>query len=391
MRLAIFTPFLYPFHVDMLAVISGKAEVKIFTCGTYGNYPFKSLLRCAEVLKCIDILGDKLIGFFSISKFLRYKPKAVIIFGIESLAGLIIYFISRLIRAKTLVIVEENNITRLNNIVLELLQIMKRGILRIVYERSPILVAESSASKKYVLEILHVKRKKPIIIRVHGVNADRFGAFVSMPREQAKKILQKILRLPENLLKRKWYTFIGELSYCKGADVLLDGIEILREILKPNENVVFLLPKTRLLHDKKELRERYKRKLMRLVTNGSVALYDPLRHEDVPLLYRASDVIILPSRFLSYTSSDRAPNVALEALASGTLLVASNVGGIPTIVGDAGIVVKPNDPYALATKLYQVLNNYEKYRSLEEKARQRAISKLDIRHYSYALLELLKL
>jgi len=373
----------------MLAVISGKAEAKIFTCGTYGNYPFKSLLRCAEVLKCIDILGDKLIGFFSISKFLCYKPQAVIIFGIESLAGLIIYFMSRLIRAKTLVIVEENNITRLNNIVLELLQIMKRRIVRIVYERSPILVAESSASKKYVLEILRVKRKKPIIVHVHGVNADRFGVFVSMPREQAKKILQKVLRLPENLLKKKWCTFIGELSYCKGADVLLDGIEILREILKPNENVVFLLPKTRFLHDKKELRERYKRKLIKLVTNGSVVLYDPLRQEDVPLLYRASDVIILPSRFLSYTSSDRAPNVALEALASGTLLVASYVGGIPTIVGDAAVLVKPNDPHALATKLCQVLNGYEKYRYLEEKARKRAVNKLDVVRYSRALLELL--
>ena len=391
MRLAIFTPFLYPFHVDMLITMKGRIEAKLFTCGTYGNYPFEHLLKWAEMLKCADLAGHKIIGLPGLIKFIHYRPHVVIIFGIESLAGLMIYFMSSLIRAKTLVVVEENNITRLNNIIFELLQIIKRSVVRLVYSRSFILVAESSASKRYVLDILRVKRKKPIVVRVHGIDVDRFGALISMPMKQAKKILQKVLMLPESLLDKRWCTFIGEPSYYKGADVLLDAIEILQKTLKPRARTIFLLPKTRLLHDRGELREQYKRKIVRLMADGFVVLYDHLEPEKMPLLYRASDVIVLPSRFLNYASSDRSPNVALEALASGALLVASYVGGISTIVGNAAVLVRPNDPLALAIKLQQVLENYEKYEYLGMEARNRALSELDIKHYVRDLLSYLKL
>jgi glycosyltransferase involved in cell wall biosynthesis len=111
----------------------------------------------------------------------------------------------------------------------------------------------------------------------------------------------------------------------------------------------------------------------------------------MPILYRASDVILLPSRFLVYASSDRSPNVALEALASGNILIAACAGGIPTIVGDAAVLVRPNDPYALANKLRDVLINEEKYAHLKEKARERAMRELDIRCYVHDLLGYLKL
>jgi glycosyltransferase involved in cell wall biosynthesis len=171
--------------------------------------------------------------------------------------------------------------------------------------------------------------------------------------------------------------------------VLLDAIEVLQKVPEVVASTIFLFPNVRLLRDKEELREHYEQKLMRLLAGGLIVLYGLVKPEYMPILYRASDVIVLPSRLLTYASSDRSPNVALEALASGTLLVASRVGGIPTIVGDVALLIKPNDPHALATKLCQVLNEYEKYRHLEEKARERAINELDIRFYSHALLELL--
>lgn len=388
-KVAIFTPFLYPFHLDMAIIMNDKVETKIFTCGIYGNYPFGELLKCTETLKCITIAGQKIIGVLDMIKFLLYKPQAVIIFGIESLSGLMIYLISRLINAKTLVIVEENNTTRLNNIILELAQIMKRGIIRLVYKQVPILIAESYASKKYVLDILCTKRKKAIVVRMHGVNVDRFDFFSTMPKEYAKKVLQSILKLPEKIIMRKWVSFIGELSYCKGADILVDAIEIMQQSPKLGISPVFLLPKTNLLNDKKELREQYKQKIVKLMEKVPIIFYNPIEPKRMPLLYRASDIIVLPSRFLDYTSSDRSPNVALEALASGAILVASSVGGIPTIVEDAAVLIKPNNPHELATKLCQVLSNYEKYRNFEKKARERAIIDLDIKNYSHDLLKLL--
>jgi len=391
-RIAIFTPFLYPFHVDMVKVMSDKTEAKIFTCGIYGNYPFEELLRhrYVEVLKCVNVVGSKTLELTSLIKFVHFRPHVVIIFGIESMAGIMVYFLSRFVKAKTVVIVEENNITIHNNFVLDFLQKLKMQIVKHIYRRAPILIAESDASKGYVIEILHVKRNKPIIVRVHGIDTSKYLRLMSTPKIQAKKEILKLLGLPESLLTKRWCVFIGEPSYYKGIDVLIDAIEILKEDQEVNAKTIFLIPKMRLLRDNEKLKEIYKQKLVRLIKHGLVLLYPPIKSEYMPIFYRAVDIVVLPSRLLANASSDRSPNVALESLASGSILIASYTGGIPTIVNNVAILVKPNDPRALADALLKVLTLYERYRYLEEKARERAQRVLDIRRYLYDIIKALK-
>jgi len=388
-RIAIFTPFLYPFHVDMVKVLSDKTEAKIFTCGIYGNYPFEELLRhrYVEVLKCVNVVGSKTLEPISLIKFAHFRPHVVTIFGIESIAGIMVYFLSRFVKAKAVVIVEENNITIHNNFVLDFLQKLKMQIVKYIYKRVPILIAESDASKRYVIEILHVKRNKPIIVRVHGIDTSKYFRLMSTPKIQAKKEVLKLLRLPENLLTKKWCVFIGEPSCCKGIDVLIDAIEILKENREINAKTIFFIPKLRLLRDREKLKETYEQKLIKLIKQGLVLLYQPVKPEYMPIFYRATDIVVLPSRLLANASSDRSPNVALEALASGNIVIASYTGGIPTIVGNTGILVKPNNPHALANALLKVLASYEEYKYLEDKARERAQLVLDIRYYLYDLVK----
>jgi glycosyltransferase involved in cell wall biosynthesis len=376
----------------MVKVLSDKVEAKIFTCGIYGNYPFEELLRhrYVEVLKCVNVVGSKTLDLTSLIKFIHFRPHVVIIFGIESIAGIMVYFLSRFVKAKTVVIVEENNITIHSNFISDFLQKLKMQIVKHIYERAPILIAESDASKRYVFEILHVKRNKPIIVRVHGIDMSKYLRFKSTPKIQAKKEILELLGLPENLLTKKWCVFVGEPSYCKGIDVLIDAIEILKENQEINVKTIFLIPKMRLLHDKEELKEVYKQKLIRLIKHGLVLLYQPVKPEYMPILYRAVDVVVLPSRLLANASSDRSPNVALESLASGNILIASYAGGIPTIVGNAAVLVKPNDPHALANTLLNVLTSYEKYRHLEDKAYERVQRILDVRHYLHDIIKAIK-
>ena len=167
--------------------------------------------------------------------------------------------------------------------------------------------------------------------------------------------------------------------------MLIDAIEILKENQEINARTIFFIPKMRLLRDNEKLKEIYKQKLIRLIKHGLVLLYPPIKSEYMPIFYRATDIVVLPSRLLANASSDRSPNVALEALASSNILIASYTGGIPAIIDDAAIVVKPNDPHVLAHKIQEVLVNYEKYEYIRTRARERAIHVLDIRHYLYSV------
>lgn len=65
---------------------------------------------------------------------------------------------------------------------------------------------------------------------------------------------------------------------------------------------------------------------------------------DMPALYRNADIMLNPSLI------DNMPNSVLEALASGALVVSTNVGGVPFIVedGKTALLVPPADPAAMA-------------------------------------------
>ncbi len=94
------------------------------------------------------------------------------------------------------------------------------------------------------------------------------------------------------------------------------------------------------------LRSALERQAARLGIADRVQFLGPLPHDQLPVWYRAADVLALPSR------SEGVPNVLLEAAACGTPFVASRVGGIPEIV-DVGpnTLVLPGDAAALADAL----------------------------------------
>ncbi len=74
--------------------------------------------------------------------------------------------------------------------------------------------------------------------------------------------------------------------------------------------------------------------------------------DDVAGWLRAADVYVHPSR------ADTFPSGVLEALACGTPVVASRVGGIPEQVRDeTGVLVEPADPAALAAAIESLLGD----------------------------------
>lgn len=84
-----------------------------------------------------------------------------------------------------------------------------------------------------------------------------------------------------------------------------------------------------------------------------VRVLPPVPREELAAWMRCSDVVAVPSRSESFGL------VALESLAVGTPVVAAAVGGLPTAVGDAGILVAGHDPGDWARALEDLLADDE--------------------------------
>ncbi len=87
-------------------------------------------------------------------------------------------------------------------------------------------------------------------------------------------------------------------------------------------------------------------------------------------LLEESDVVVIPSAW-----GDAFPYSVLEALAAGRAVIGTSAGGIPEQIGpsgEAGLLVEPRDPEALATALEQVIRSSELRARLAANARARA-------------------
>ena len=72
--------------------------------------------------------------------------------------------------------------------------------------------------------------------------------------------------------------------------------------------------------------------------------------ERLDQLYRGSVAMVFPSEYEGFG------NPALEAMARGCPVVATTAGSLPEVVGDAGLLVEPRRPRALAAAIARILD-----------------------------------
>ena len=139
--------------------------------------------------------------------------------------------------------------------------------------------------------------------------------------------------------------FVGHLVPVKALDVLLRAWALLLQTSSAGDHLRLVL-----IGEGTE-RVTLEQQALESGISDRVAFLGPKPQADVADWIAAADLLTLPSH------NEGSPNVVVEALASGTPVVASRVGGIPDLVDDGsnGLLVPAGDAPALAAALAAAL------------------------------------
>jgi len=124
--------------------------------------------------------------------------------------------------------------------------------------------------------------------------------------------------------------FVGRLVSVKGVDVALRALSELDPAY------------TLTICGDGDEREALEALAQRLGVDDRVTFEGWVDHDDIAEYARRASIQLVPSRYEPFGI------VALEAIAAGCPVVASDTGGLPEAVGTCGVLVPPDDPEALA-------------------------------------------
>jgi glycosyltransferase involved in cell wall biosynthesis len=182
---------------------------------------------------------------------------------------------------------------------------------------------------------------------------------------------------PDATLARRGVLFVGRLTPHKGVDRLLEALPE-----GANLRVVGTAG-----HDPRPPEREFPDLLRRLATDKNVQFLHTVSDTELPSLYRAAEVFVLPS--VERTCYGREIRVSellglslLEAMASGTPVIASAVGGVPEIVRDGitGFLVPPGEVDALRERIARLLGDPALARRLGDNARSEVLERFTWAH-----------
>jgi D-inositol-3-phosphate glycosyltransferase len=208
------------------------------------------------------------------------------------------------------------------------------------------IIAATPAEYAQLLWLYQADANKIIVIPP-GVDISRF---YPIPPDEAKEYIG-VPPCGRMLL------FVGRIEPLKGLDVLIEAIGIMRkyEVLKDNPFCLAIIG-----GDPEESTEQANIEISRIkaITEqfglGDLVTFLGRRSQDsLPYYYSAAEAVVVPSQYESFGM------VALEAMACGKPVVASQIGGLAYLVQDGvtGFTIPVDEPIELANRLTSLLQD----------------------------------
>ncbi len=226
-----------------------------------------------------------------------------------------------------------------------------------VLEIADCVIAATLAEQSQLQFLYHASEDKIVVIPP-GVDTSHF---YPIPADEAKCAIG----VPED---DRMLLFVGRIEPLKGVDTLIRAIAHMRTTGITDQYPHYLSiiggdPDAKAREMNTEM-TRLQLLSHELGLQDLVVFLGKRAQSSLPYYYSAADVLIMPSHYESFGM------VALEAMACGTPVVASQVGGLAFLIqdGETGFVVPGGDHLALSERLTQLIKEPDLRQRLGEQA-----------------------
>jgi glycosyltransferase involved in cell wall biosynthesis len=215
--------------------------------------------------------------------------------------------------------------------------------------RSDCILTVSDASKRDILHLFNIPPEKIVVV----YNAIDAHFSITPPPEAVARVRERYQ------LDHRFVLYVGNIKPHKNLVRLIEAFSELRVGELDDVKLLIIgdeiskLPALRLAVHRHKLHKH-------------VRFLGYVPDDQLAVLYRLAAVFIFPSLYEGFGLPP------LEAMASGTPVVVSNVSSLPEVVGDAAVLVDPHDIDSIVDGLRLVLTNPSRADEMRRKGLERA-------------------
>lgn len=221
------------------------------------------------------------------------------------------------------------------------------------------LIAVSENTRRDAIRLLKVPENK-----IHSTPNGISDAYQPVSDPNRRYQCQKKHNLPDDFL-----LFVGTIEPRKNLPVLLKAYRLLIDRVSTSPALPdqqHMIPSLVIVGKMGWMVEDVSQLIDQLELKEKVLLTGYIPTEDMPIVYNSAKVFVYPSIYEGFGLPP------LEAMACGTPVITTHSSAMSDYVGEAGILVPPDNASALADALLSLLQNESMQKELSEKGRLQA-------------------
>ena len=224
-----------------------------------------------------------------------------------------------------------------------------RSSMWVATHRSNRVLTVSEASKRDILRYFRIPEGKIDVI--YNAIDERFGETPSP--DEVERVRERYQ------LNAPYVLYAGNIKPHKNLERLIEAFHTLRQ----DGDLAHV--KLLIIGDEISKYAALRRAVHRYKLHKHVRFFGFVPDKTLAVLYRLARVFVFPSLYEGFGLPP------LEAMASGTPVITSDVSSLPEVVGDAALLIDPLDPAAIADAMRRVLMDSDLRETLRQKGLER--------------------